>query len=250
VGTIQLGVIGSTGRMGGALRAYLEGVDDVFLCATLNSGGSIAALLAAMPEVVVDLSTGPALDEHGVAVVDAGIPYVIGATGYGEGTLERLREASDRSGAPVLVVPNFSLGANLMIKFAAAASRLMQAPVITERHHMGKADAPSGTAVFTARRIAEARGGMDIGRDSTARHFAEHLPHVLGGELEGVAIHSLRGDGYLAEQSVQLSLTGESLSIEHRSIDRRCFMPGIIYAVRNIGRVSGLQIGLDTIVEV
>lgn len=250
MGTIQLGVIGSSGRMGTALRAHLEDLPDIQLACEMRSSGDIAAFLGQGPQVVVDLSTGPAVDHHSLAVVAAGIPYIIGATGYAASTLEALRAAAERSSTPVLIVPNFSLGANLMIKFSAAAARLMQAPVITERHHMGKADAPSGTAAFTARRIAEARAGLEAGRGSTAADFAEHLPHVLGGAQDGVAVHSLRGDGYLAEQAVQLTLPGESLSIEHRSIDRRCFMPGVVYAIRNIGRVQGLQVGLDTILEV
>lgn len=236
--------------MGSALRTHLETVPDIDWAAELRSGGDISAFLAQAPEVAVDLSTGPAVDQHALAVVEAGVPYVIGATGYSAVMLESLRQAAERRGSPVLIVPNFSLGANLMIKFGAAAARLMQAPVITERHHMGKADAPSGTATFTARRIAEARAGLARGRGSNSADFAEQLPHVLGGTYEGVAIHSLRGDGYLAEQAVQLTLPGESLTVEHRSIDRRCFMPGIVYAIKNIGRVRGLQIGLDTILEV
>jgi 4-hydroxy-tetrahydrodipicolinate reductase len=122
---------------------------------------------------------------------------------------------------------------------------------------MGKADAPSGTALFTANRIADARdadgssaaGRRPASRQSTPAHFAESHSGVLGHDLRGVAVHSLRGDGWLAEQAVSLTLPGESLTIEHRSIDRRCFMSGIIYAIRNIGRVRGLTVGLDAILE-
>lgn len=235
--------------MGQAFRSYVEEQADLSLAATLPRGGNLGQFLAAGPQVVVDLSLGQAVDKHGPAIVEARRPYIVGATGYSAATLDRLRELAAQLASPVLIVPNFSLGANLMLRAAAQAARLMQAPVITERHHMGKADAPSGTATFTAQRIAAARAGLEGGRDSTAACFAEHLPHVLGGALEGVAIHSLRGEGYLAEQAVQFTLPGESLTIEHRSIDRRCFMPGIAYAVRNIGRVRGLQIGLDTILE-
>lgn len=237
--------------MGQAFLATLEASADLRLHCSLEQGSPVEDFVAARPDVAVDLSLGHAVDAHGVAIVEAGIPYVIGATGYGTVTVEALRKASAASGSPVLIVPNFSLGANLMIRFAAAASRFMAAPVITERHHTGKADAPSGTAVFTAQRINEARQGTEPqGRDSTAAEFREALSGVLGAQRDGVAIHSVRGDGYLAEQQVLLSLPGESLCIEHRSIDRRCFMPGIVYAVRNIGRVSGLQIGLDTILDI
>jgi 4-hydroxy-tetrahydrodipicolinate reductase len=172
VPNIKLGVIGAQGRMGLALQAALAATGDISLHCSLERLGSLEDFLAQGPDVVVDLSLGQAVDTHGSTIVLAGIPYIVGATGYGSATVEALRAASAASGSPVLLVPNFSLGANLMIKFAAAASRLMDAPVITERHHMGKADAPSGTASFTAQRIAAARAATgSSGRDSTSEHF-------------------------------------------------------------------------------
>ncbi|MCH7472537.1 4-hydroxy-tetrahydrodipicolinate reductase [bacterium] len=245
---ILLGLIGSAGRMGKALGAYLEGIDDIVLSATLPSGQPLADFISARPDAAVDLSAGPAVDGHGPAIVEAGIPYIIGATGFEAKTVDCLRKASEQSGSPVLIVPNFSIGANLMIRFAAAASAMMDTPVITERHHAGKADAPSGTARFTAERIAAAmQRSKPLGSGKAA---AESLPGVMGGELEGVRVHSLRGEGFLAEQEVLFSLPGETLRIEHRSIDYGCFMPGIVYAIRNIGKVQGLQVGLDTIMDV
>ena len=247
--------------MGLALLDALEKVDDIVLEAQHTSQGDLGEFLGHELDAVVDLSTGPGVDAHGPAIVKRGIPYIIGATGYSAGTVELLTGLADAADSPVLIVPNFSLGANLMIRFAAQAARLMEAPVVTERHHMGKADAPSGTALFTANRIAESVAQTPLSansdgrqeylahRASTSAHFSESHPGVLGHDHHGVAIHSLRGDGYLAEQAVQLTLPGESLTIEHRSIDRRCFMSGIIYAVRNIGRVRGLVVGLDAILE-
>jgi len=252
--------------MGTALRGHLASAPDIELAAEHTRHTDLQEFLRHELDVVVDLSKGEGVDTHGPAVVKRGIPYIVGATGYKPVTIELLTGLSDAADSPVLIVPNFSLGANLMLRFAAQAARLMEAPVITERHHMGKADAPSGTALFTAQRIVEARGGVLDGgagvpagqkagtetrptKSSTAGSFTESLDHVLGGALGGVAIHSLRGDGYLAEQQVAFTLPGESLSIEHRSIDRRCFMSGIIYAIRNISRVRGLVIGLDAILE-
>ena len=246
--------------MGTALITALGDTPDIELVAQHTRHSDLAEFLANELDVVVDLSTGPGVDTHGPAVVKRGIPYIVGATGYKPVTVELLTGLSDAADSPVLIVPNFSLGANLMIRFAAQAARLMEAPVITERHHMGKADAPSGTALFTANRIADScRGGINASqqgamngsptRTSTPAHFSESHPGVLGHAHHGIAIHSLRGDGYLAEQEVRLTLPGESLSIEHRSIDRRCFMSGIIYAIRTIGRVTGLVVGLDAILE-
>lgn len=236
--------------MGTALREHLAGVDDIALAGELSSGGSVAELLAAAPDVVVDLSKGPGVDSHGPAIVKASVPYIVGATGYRPETLELLTGLADAADSAVLIAPNFSLGANLMVRFAAQAARLMDSPAITERHHRGKADAPSGTALFTAQRIAAARADQGrAGEGPSVKSMPEGLPGVRGGMVDGVAVHSLRGDGYLAEQEVRFSLPGESLLIEHRSIDRRCFMPGMIYAVRNISRVRGLVIGLDALLE-
>jgi 4-hydroxy-tetrahydrodipicolinate reductase len=243
VSTIKLGIIGAAGRMGTALREHLSTVADIELRALLELGESLDRFLAAKPKVVVDLSLGAAVAEHGAEIVKAGIPYIIGATGLSAEAISALTQASESSGSPVLIVPNFSLGANLMIKFATAAAKLMEAPVITERHHAGKKDAPSGTASFTAERIAGARPAACSG-------CGENVPGVMGGMVAGVPVHSVRGDGYVAEQQVQFSLPGETLTIEHKSIDRRCFMPGIVYAIRNICKVHGLQTGLDTILEI
>jgi 4-hydroxy-tetrahydrodipicolinate reductase len=252
VSQIRLGLIGSSGRMGQALCAVLPGQPDIQLVASLNSDGGVAQLLAAAPDVVVDLSVGAAVDSHALPIVEAGLAYIIGATGYSQQTLASLERACAQSAAPVLVVPNFSLGASLMIRFAAQAARLMHSPVVVERHHQGKADAPSGTALFTAGRIAAARAAAELSdRPSTAAqyHQAADYGGTLGAAQAGVALHAIRGAGYLAEQEVSFTLPGESLRIEHRSIDRVCFMPGVLYAIRNIGRVRGLQVGLDTILE-
>jgi 4-hydroxy-tetrahydrodipicolinate reductase len=238
--------------MGSALATHLRTLDDIRLHATLEVDEDCGSLIAASCDVVLDLSVGGAVDDHGPLVVENGLPYIVGATGYRSETVQQMRKLAQRNSSPVLLVPNFSLGANLMIMAAAAAARLMDYPAITERHHDGKLDAPSGTARYTAERMGDARrrAGTDETRISTASGYAEQLNGVMGGNTDGgIAIHSLRGTGYLAEQAVSFCLPGESLTVEHRSIDRRCFMPGIVYAIRNIGKVQGLQIGLDSILE-
>jgi 4-hydroxy-tetrahydrodipicolinate reductase len=249
---INVGIIGSAGRMGSTLIEHLENVPDMTAGACLEVHGSLEKFLAGKPDVVVDFSLGAAVAQHGSRIVTAGLPYIIGATNIGAPTLDELTRLADESRTPVLLVPNFSIGANLLIRFAGAAAKLMEAPVITERHHMAKADAPSGTARLTAERIRAARAGSGKERESasTASCFSEQLHGVMGGALQDVAIHSIRGAGFLAEQQVAFTLPGESLAIEHRSIDRRCFMPGVEYAIRNIGRVVGLQTGLDTILDI
>ena len=242
---IQLGIIGSAGRMGKALAAHLETVEGIECTARLEAGGSIEDFLAAKPDVAVDLSLGRAVADNGAVVVGAGIPYIVGATGTARSVLDKLAELAAENNTPVLIVPNFSIGANLMIKFAVSAAKLMDYPVITERHHEQKLDAPSGTAKFTAGRMSEVR----ILDDHAEKHFGEVADGALGARFHGIPVHSIRGSGYLAEQEVRFTLPGEVLSIEHSSSDRNCFMPGIVYAIRNIHKVSGLAIGLDTILD-
>lgn len=249
---IRLGLVGHAGRMGQALLAHLDATTDIEVACRLEAGESVGDFIEHMPEVVVDLSSGAAVAAHGPAIIQAGLAYIIGATGLTAETVQRLASAALASDGPVLLVPNFSIGANLMIRFAATAAVLMEAPVITERHHAGKADAPSGTAEFTAQRINAAldKAGRNLPELSVKDRFAESLPGVRGGAAGAATIHSVRGSGYLAEQAVEFCLPGETLLIEHRSIDRRCFMPGIEYAIRNIHRVQGMQIGLDSILDV
>lgn len=231
--------------MGLALRAHLADISGISLQAELEQGENVSSFIASQPDIVVDLSVGPAVDSHGPQIVEAQIPYIIGATGIDPETVDKMASLARSSNTAVLLVPNFSLAANLMVRFAAQAATLMDSPVITERHHEHKADAPSGTAVFTASRIADTLGE---GKPQSAS-YTENVAGVMGGQVQGVAVHSIRSAGFLAEQEVCFSLPGETLCIEHKSIDRRCFMPGIIYAIRNIHRVSGLLVGLDTLLE-
>jgi 4-hydroxy-tetrahydrodipicolinate reductase len=261
--------------MGSTLVNYLATVDDIALLAILDSDASVEVFLAAQPDVIVDLSLGPAVDVHGPRVAASGIPYIIGATGFKAETVEVMREAASQlavndvadergyqsrtlaegraahAAGHILIVPNFSLGATLMQRFAEQAAAYMHAPVVTERHHAGKADAPSGTAVATARRIAAARTAAAITDcPSTAERFHEQHTAALGANVDGVAIHSARGAGYLAEQEVRFTLPGEMLCIEHRALDRSCYMSGIVYAIRNVQRVNGIQVGLDSILDI
>ena len=243
---ILVGLIGANGRMGQAFIEYSNITPDLEVCAAIDKDDAVTCILDSQPDVVLDLSLGAAVSVNGPVIVGAALPCVIGATGVTEQTLQTLSGLADENGTPVLLVPNFSLGANLMMKFAELAARFMQTPVITERHHDRKIDAPSGTALHTAERINSQLAEGSSGPIS----YQESCQGVLGGLRGDVRLHSVRGPGYLAEQEVCFSLPGETLAIEHRSIDRRCFMAGIDYAIRNIGKVQGLQIGLDIILDI
>jgi 4-hydroxy-tetrahydrodipicolinate reductase len=142
--------------------------------------------------------------------------------------------------------PNFALGAVLAMHFAAVAGRFYPAAEVIELHHQGKADAPSGTALRTARAIAAARGGPPVNRGPEGPGAgSESVPGVRGGEVEGVRVHSVRLPGLVAHQEVIFGGQGEVLTLRHDSLDRSSFMPGVLLAVQAVGTRPGLTVGLE-----
>jgi 4-hydroxy-tetrahydrodipicolinate reductase len=172
------------------------------------------------------------------------IHVVVGTSGFGPDKLaevERLLSAAP--GAGVLVAPNFSLGAVLMMKFAAQAAPYFESVEIVELHHPDKLDAPSGTAQRTAQLIAEARRAAGAGASPDAT--AADADHHRGGRVEDVTVHSVRLRGLVAHQEVLLGGVGETLTIRHDSLDRASFMPGVVLGVREVSRHPGLTVGLE-----
>jgi 4-hydroxy-tetrahydrodipicolinate reductase len=135
--------------------------------------------------------------------------------------------------------PNFALGAVLAMHFAAVAGRFYPAAEVIELHHQGKADAPSGTALRTARAIAAAR------KPQSQKSGNESVPGVRGGEVDGVRVHSVRLPGLVAHQEVIFGGQGEVLTLRHDSLDRSSFMPGVLLAVQAVTSRPGLTVGLE-----
>ena len=151
-------------------------------------------------------------------------------------------------GARALVVPNFSIGAVLMMRFAAQAARFFDSAEIIELHHAGKADAPSGTASRTASLIAGARAAAGLGRAPDATVTA--LDGARGAVVDGVHVHSVRLAGLVAHQEVLLGGHGETLTLRHDSLDRASFMPGVLLGIRGVASLpAGLTFGLDPLLE-
>lgn len=170
---------------------------------------------------------------------------VIGTSGYDTGRLAMLKEEWNDAAARCLVVPNFSVGAVLMMSFAERAARYFPSAEIIEMHHERKADAPSGTALNTAARMAAARE-----RSGTAPHGRgrESAPGALGAVVEGVAVHSVRAHGFVAHQEVILGGPGEYLTIRHDTTDLAAFAPGIILALRKVSSLPvPLTVGLESL---
>jgi 4-hydroxy-tetrahydrodipicolinate reductase len=176
--------------------------------------------------------------------IEHGIHAVVGTTGFDDERLDRLRTwLADSPQTGVLIAPNFSIGAILMMRFAAEAAPFYESVEIVEMHHPDQADAPSGTARRTASLVAEARRAAGAGPMPDATSTA--LEGARGADVDGIRVHGLRLRGLVAHQEVMLGGPGETLTIRHDSMDRASFMPGVLLGLRNIASAPGLTVGLE-----
>ena len=253
-------MIGAAGRMGATVCAAVTAAADLELVAAVDpapTGGQAApglsispdleALFAAGAEVAVDFTVPGAAVAGAEWCAAHGIHSVIGTTGIDDGARERLRTAfSDRAGVGCVVAPNFAIGAVLMMRFAELAAPWFETGEIIELHHDGKVDAPSGTAMLTAQRMAVA--SSEWGADPTR---VEVVPGARGGlGPAGIRIHSVRLRGLVAHQEVLLGGAGQTLTIRHDSYDRQSFMPGVLLAVRQVSGRPGLTVGLEKLLGI
>ncbi len=249
---IKVGVLGARGRMGSMVSQTIRAADDLELVAEVDLGDQLDSLAAC--DVVVDFTVPAVVLDNLRWLLRNGRNVVIGTSGFdatrlaqvGEFVEVQARESEQPAdlGPKVLVVPNFSVGAVLMMKFAEQAARFFESAEIIELHHAGKVDAPSGTAARTASMIRAARSAAGLGPSPDATTTAS--PGARGAEIDGVHVHSVRLSGLVAHQEVLLGGSGETLTIRHDSLDRTSFMPGVLCAVRGIGSLpAGLTVGLD-----
>jgi 4-hydroxy-tetrahydrodipicolinate reductase len=220
---IDLGQLGVTGS-------------NVQVAATANAFRDAGA------EVAVDFTVIDAARANLAWCADNNVHAVVGTTGFSDAELTELGERFDRSNANAVIAPNFAIGAILMMRFAELAAPYFESAEIIELHHDNKIDAPSGTSVRTAQRIAAA--SKDWSDDPTTKVVAEG---ARGGLVNGIPVHSVRLRGMVAHQEVLFGTTGQSLSIRHDSYDRSCFMPGVVLAVQKVSDTPGLTIGLDAL---
>jgi 4-hydroxy-tetrahydrodipicolinate reductase len=171
-----------------------------------------------------------------------GVHAVVGTTGFGEDDLAAFREGFTRSNA--LIAPNFAIGAVMMMRMAELAAPFFETAEVIEFHHNAKRDAPSGTAMMTARRIQAAKEASDSEWDADPTE-REVVAGARGGKVGGVGVHGVRMHGMVAHQEVIFGTTGETLTIRHDSIHRNSFMPGVLLAARHVADRPGLTMGLD-----
>lgn len=239
---MRVAVFGAGGRMGAEVCRAVEAADDLELVAAVDAGDDRSAVEAA--DVVVDFTVPDAVMDNVAWCVERGIHMVVGTTGFTQERLDRVRELTGaRPGVGVLIAPNFSIGAVLMMHFAEQAARFFESAEIIELHHPNKADAPSGTAQATAIRIGHARAEAGLGPVPDAT--TSGLPGARGAEVAGIHVHGVRLRGLIAHQEVLFGAEGETLTIRHDSLDRAGFMPGVLAAVRAVGGLPGLTVGID-----
>lgn len=242
--TIKVGVLGAHGRMGADVCKVVEAADDLELVAQIDVGDDLAELTAAGAQVVVDFTTPDAAPHNLAWCMRHGIHAVVGTTGWNAAKYEEVRaQLAEHPGVGVLIAPNFAIGAVLLMKFAEQAAAFYESVEIVELHHPNKLDAPSGTARTTAQRIAASRkeAGLAPMPDATA----DALDGARGAVVDDVRVHAVRLRGLLAHEEVLLGNPGELLTLRHDSLDRSCFMPGVLLGVRQIASRPGLTVGLD-----
>lgn len=263
---IKVAVSGAAGRMGrevvktvcaqsdmqlvGAIDRERAGEDSGMVSGIAANGVPIQdrpaeALDQIRPDVLVDFTIASASAHIAQMAIKRGVRAIIGTSGLSAQERSAIRQEAEQQGVAALLVPNFAIGAVLMMKFAEQAARYFPNFEIIELHHDKKLDAPSGTASRTAEHLSRCR-------TEKARSFAREkvtIDGVRGGELAGVKIHSVRLPGLVAHQEVLFGGEGELLTIRHDSLDRASFMPGVLLAIRGVGGLRGLVVGLENLLE-
>jgi 4-hydroxy-tetrahydrodipicolinate reductase len=240
---IKVGILGAKGRMGSQVCQAVTAADDMTLAAGVDQGDDRAALAGC--DVVVDFTHPGAVMDNLHWCIGQGLATVVGTSGFDAARIGQVRQwLAAAPGARALIVPNFSIGAVLMMRFAAQAARFFESAEIIELHHAAKVDAPSGTASRTASLIAAARAEAGAGAPPDGTVTA--LDGARGAVVDSVHVHSVRLAGLLAHQEVLLGGHGEVLTIRHDSMDRASFLPGVLLGVRGVASLpAGLTFGLD-----
>ncbi len=288
---LRVGVFGAGGRMGATVLGAIASDPELELAAAVDpahageqagAGGLVVArgpetMAEAGVEVAVDFTVAEAAFANAAWCAGHGVHAVIGTTGFSEDALAALRDLFEASPANCIVAPNFAIGAVLMMRFAELAAPWFAGVEVVELHHDGKLDAPSGTALSTAKRLAAARsacgsggsaasgpapaGAAGTGAASGSNGARAARAGGDGGDggdggvnpargLEaapGVHVHAVRLKGLVSHQEVLLGNAGEVLAIRHDSLDRASFMPGVLLAVKQVARRRGFTLGLDAL---
>lgn len=242
----RVAVLGAQGRMGSTSVAALDAADGLEVVARIDVGDSLDEVAASGADVALVFTTPDVALDQVLWCVERGVHVVVGTSGFDGERLRAVETAvHERHGVSVLVVPNFSIGAVLLMRFAATAAPFFESVEVIEMHHPDKVDAPSGTAVRTAEVIAAAR--EEAGSSPLPDATTTDPDGARGARVAGIPVHAVRARGFVASQEVVLGGEGEILSLRHDSSTRESFMPGVVTAVRHVADRPGVTVGLDVV---
>lgn len=234
--------------MGVASVRAIEASSDLTVVAEIDVDDDVQDIVDRNADVVLVFSPPDVAHEQVQWCIKQGLHVVVGTSGFDERAVEQIRAAlADHDDVSVFVVPNFSVGAVLLTKFATKAAPFFESVEIIEMHHPGKADAPSGTAQHTAELISHARAEAGCAPSPDATYLDPH--GVRGGRIEGVSVHSVRVRGFMSSQEVLFGVDGEILRLRYDSVTRESLMPGVLTALRAVPNLTGVTVGLDAVLS-
>ena len=240
---IKVAVAGHRGKVGSILVTAFESEPGIQFVGGVTHGDDLAAFLHdKRPQALVDFTKPSEAMHNALAAVAAGASPVVGTSGLSSADLDKLETACKAKKMGGIVAPNFAIGAVLMMHLAEIAAPHFEAVEVIEMHHATKLDAPSGTALATARRLASTRKGRPFAHNKAEK---ETLAGTRGGEEGGVGVHSVRLPGFVADQEVIFGLPGQTLTIAHRTTSREAYVPGVLLAIRRVTAEPRFYRGLD-----
>lgn len=232
--------------MGSTSAEAIDQAEDLELVARIDHGDPIERITEAGAEAVLVFTTPDVAMDQVRWCLERGLHVVVGTSGFDDAKVAELRDlVGANPTVGVLIVPNFSIGAVLMMRFAQIAAPFFESVEVIEMHHPAKVDAPSGTAVRTAEVIAAARAAAGAGPMPDAT--TTDPDGARGAEVEGVPVHAVRARGFTASQEVLFGDPGEIFSVRHDSTTRESFMPGVLAALRSVAGRPGVTLGLDEV---
>lgn len=254
---IKVAVCGALGRMGQEVVNAVKNAEGMELSALIDIAATeqqiegimveknlSAVLTKTKVDAVVDFTQPDSVYQNAVTAINNGVKPIIGTTGLSDEQLKELENLSLQKGVGCLIAPNFAIGAVLMMKFSAMAAKYFQNAEIIELHHNQKKDAPSGTAIKTAQLMAKVQN--DFANNNCTE--TELIKGSRGGKFDSnIHIHSVRMPGYVASQEVIFGAQGETFKIRHDSIDRKCFMSGVVLSIKYICENNNFVYGLENI---
>lgn len=249
---IKVAVCGANGKMGTEVCKAISADESMKLVAKIDINGDNLfrtveeAIKFVEFDVIVDFTQPSSIFDNAKYCLNKGIKTVIGTTGLSDGQISELKNISDSNKTGCLIAPNFSTGAVLMMMFAKMAAKYFDNAEIIEFHHNQKKDAPSGTAIKTALMMSEAKKSFKIGNCVET----ETIKGSRGGSsYSDIQIHSVRMPGFMASQEVIFGSNGQILKIRHDSTDRKCYMDGVLLAIKHVFDKNDFIYGLENLLK-